>query len=409
MTTSLKTSLDSRLPGKITRAGCIFVCLAAFSTPLSTSLMGLFTALFVLSWFFSGTFLSLARTIRSVPATGISLLLFILLAVAISYSPDNLEKGLYVLKKYRELILLPIVVALLSSSKKYSKYAEQAFILGCVVLMCISYGMKAGIIPSAGKFGYSVVYHITHSLFMAILSFWMLHKSFASKQYRLLWIVLFLAAVINMFYIAPGRTGMFVFSVLMALFILQKFKLRNCIVAAIIVIGLFTAIYQSSDNFSRRTEAALSEIKNYQRGSSITSIGMRFDWWLTSIELIKKKPLTGHGTGSYEMVHKEQTKSTRIKQTNNPHNEYLFITVQTGLVGITLLLGLFACQFFRSMTLEDSERHILQGVIVAMMSGCLMNSFLLDSQPGHFFMFMSGALLASAHHSLPTRLSLKHR
>jgi O-antigen ligase len=37
----------------------------------------------------------------------------------------------------------------------------------------------------------------------------------------------------------------------------------------------------------------------------------------------------------------------------------------------------------------------MEGVVVAFFSGCLMNSFLFDSLQGHFWLFLSAALLSS--------------
>jgi hypothetical protein len=48
--------------------------------------------------------------------------------------------------------------------------------------------------------------------------------------------------------------------------------------------------------------------------------------------------------------------------------------------------------------LQAKDKYLVQGVILAMMTGCIMNSFLFDSHQGHFFAFLSGIFFASAPH-----------
>jgi O-antigen ligase len=249
--------------------------------------------------------------------------------------------------------------------------------------------MYFSIVPVA-KYGYSVIYHITHSYFMAILAFWSLHKAIDSLQYRYFWIIVFLLCVINLFYIAPGRTGMLVFFFLMLLFLVQRLSLLQQMIGVLILTLLLTVTFLTSDNFSSRTSEAWQEVREYQYGAARTSMGMRFDWWINSIGMIKEKPLFGYGTGSFFSEHDKWIEGTKIQPTDNPHNEYLFIGVQLGLFGLLLFVVLFAAQIVYSFKLERPDRLFTQGVVVAMAVGCIMNSFLFDSHQGHFWAFLIG-------------------
>ena len=216
--------------------GCYALCFACFCTPLSTSLTGVFSAFAVLCWVLSGRFLSIFDELRNFPAALVALLFFTYMCLAISYSPAGLFESLNILKKYRELFLLPICLSLFSLSPRCRELGEYAFFAGCIVLMVVSYGMSLGIVPEQ-RYGHSLVFHITHNFFMAVLSFWSLHYAFNSLRYRWLWVTVFLLCTINIFYIAPGRTGMLVFSFLMILFIFQRLSLRGCLA------GLLLCLY----------------------------------------------------------------------------------------------------------------------------------------------------------------------
>jgi O-antigen ligase len=131
-------------------------------------------------------------------------------------------------------------------------------------------------------------------------------------------------------------------------------------------------------------------VQEYQYGAARTSMGMRFDWWINSVGMIKERPIFGYGTGSFLKEHDKWIEGTKIQPTDNPHNEYLFIGVQLGLLGLLLFLLLFTAQIIYSYKLEKPDRLFVQGVVIAMAVGCIMNSFLFDSHQGHFWAFLVG-------------------
>ncbi len=365
-------------------------CAAAtcFVIPFASSLLSLFSILTILFWLLSGGFTKIPAVTKQNPVALTSLLLFILFLLGIVYSSSDIGYSLEILKKYREIIYIPILLSLFSGTGKAINRCEYSFIAGCIFLLIISYLMYFSIIPSE-KYGNSTVYHITHSYFMAILAFFSLHKAISNKKYRILWLPLFTAATVNIFYVAPGRTGMLIFLVLMVLFFIQRLKFTYMVLCVTAFTLAVTGIFFTSENFASRSKDAYQDIITYEYGSATTSQGMRLDWWITGLKLIKEKPVLGHGTGSYKKEHARKIEGTQIKRTDNPHNEYLFITVQLGVVGLLLYLSIFVAQFLYSLQNTIPERYLHQGVIVAMMTGCLMNSFLFDSHQGHFWAFLT--------------------
>lgn len=379
---------------RLRSVGTVSLCLACFFTPLSTSLLGLFSILAAAAWILSGGLFDLPRLFRANPSCLVALLLFCLMAAAITYSPVAPIDGLATLRKYRELLLMPVVYSLLSLGSTQRHRAQLSFLAGCIILMAISYFSYFDLLDTK-RYGYSLVYHIVHSFFMAVLAYWALHKSAAPGWRKYVWLIVCAAAVINLLYIAPGRTGMFVFCCLILLYLYQRLSLVKWALAIVLFTALLVTAYQTSDNFSGRVNEAVSEISNYKPGQSRTSIGQRFDWWTVSVRLMQEKPLFGYGTGSYESVHRKAIKNSRIAPTDNPHNEYLFIGVQFGAVGLVLFFLVIILQIQEAKGLGKKDRQLLHGVLLALLAGSIMNSLLFDSQQGHFYLFMSAALLAA--------------
>lgn len=376
-------------------AGMIFLVTCCFFIPLSSSIMGATAILASLCWVVSGKVASFPRLMLSNVQVLLAVTLFILLLAGVWYSPATVSAGLATLKKYRELLFFAVAFSMVTGNDRVAQLAENSFIAGCTVLLALSCLMYFSIIPME-KYGYSTVYHITHSFFMAILAFWCLQRVFDAKQLRYMWLLLFGCATVNLFYIAPGRTGMLVYVALILLTIFQRLPLRRSLGATGVAFLLVAITFTTSTNFSSRVQEAVNEIQNYQATSSRSSLGMRFDWWQNSIELIRLKPVFGHGTGSFEMAQRELIKDSKTQTTDNPHNEYLLLGVQTGLLGLGVFLALLAVQFFSTLTTLPPRKYLLQGVIVAMACGCLMNSFLYDSHQGHFYAIISAILAAPA-------------
>ena len=279
---------------------------------------------------------------------------------------------------------------------KASHQAENAFLAGSTVLLLISYGMAFSLIPSA-KYGNSLLFHITHSFFMAVLAFWALQRALDSRQDAVLLAPAFCCwQRINIIFITPGRTGMLSYAVLMLLALMQRLSLKGRLVGCLLFFLLIPAGFFASANISSRVQQALQDIIHYEPGVSRSSLGMRLDWWGSSLRLIGEKPAFGHGTGSFAGKQRELIKGTKTKPTDNPHNEYLFIGVQLGIPGMAMFVLLLLSQWFCAARLEQQKKFLMQAVVLTMATGCMMNSFLFDSHQGHFYAFISALFFASS-------------
>lgn len=376
------------------RFGFVSCAICCFFIPLSSSIMGGAALVCFLCWLLSGGLTSLARAKIIFWPLFFAITLTLLLLISLSYTVAPLADALAVLKKYRELLFLPAMALLLARNHRAAAISRLSFLLGCITLLGLSYAMYFGLIESH-KYGFSTVYHITHSFFIAILAFWCLQKILAKKHLFVL-IPLFLAAILNLYCIAPGRTGMLIFMVLALLSIWQHFGWEDCCLAIALGFLAIYGTYLASSNFSERFDAAISEVRTYDAQASRTSLGMRFDWWSNSLNLIAEKPIIGHGVGSFATAQQDLIANTRVKPSDNPHNEYLLLAVQAGLIGFFLFIGLLGALFFKKKGLKKEQSYLLQGIVVAMATGCVMNSFLLDSHQGHFFAIISATLLAEA-------------
>ncbi|NDD16658.1 MAG: O-antigen ligase domain-containing protein, partial [Chitinophagia bacterium] len=139
---------------------------------------------------------------------------------------------------------------------------------------------------------------------------------------------------------------------------------------------------------------------SHQAEKSQTSGGIRLEMYKDSLAMIKKSPFLGYGTGAYrtEFVKLTSSKDTLLKDTANPHNQYLLTLFELGLVGFFALIYMFFSHWKCSYKLIHSNEMLslsMRGLVISMMIGSLFNSLLLDATEGRFYCLFAGLLLSA--------------
>lgn len=103
--------------------------------------------------------------------------------------------------------------------------------------------------------------------------------------------------------------------------------------------------------------------------------------WLDSIEMIKEKPMTGFGPGSYRYAFPEYRKgytSNRVV-TGHPHNEYLEVASEYGLIGFGLLAVAWGYGLIRLLVFSlktKNQHHAFMAIaFLGTAAGTLLHSF----------------------------------
>src|SRR5262249_48897360 len=145
-------------------------------------------------------------------------------------------------------------------------------------------------------------------------------------------------------YIATARTAMTVFTVLLLLFGMWHFGWKG-IVGSLMALALIGSLLWSSSDYFR--SQILGTVEGAQRiGTDYISVstGLRLEIWSKSAELIMRAPLIGHGTGAIPHsfgVGAQEPSATGPAAAFNPHNEIFRIGIQTGLLGIAVLIAMW--------------------------------------------------------------------
>lgn len=357
---------------------------------LPTAILSTWMALFLVCWLGSGNLRSKIARIATHPVALSALVLVGLFLLGLLYTSASTEHALKIFGKYSRLLLIPLLLSVFYEAQ-WRDRAYRWLIGTMVAVMLLSYAQLLGIIPLGppGQQYALVKGTIAHGFFMAMLVYLMASHFIHQPRLRWVWGVLIVLGTINVLFINAGRTGYMIFIGLMILFTYQQWRWRGLIASALGAVLIAVIGFNASPIFTQRVLEVNTQIQQYIRGDSqLTSVGARLEFYQHSLDLIAAHPLIGGGTGSFVPEYARLVTQKGIHPSTNPHNEYLVITVELGLIGLATLLMLWFQQWRYSLYLEWPYRHAAQGLVVAMAIGCLFNSFLLNFSEKWFYIYL---------------------
>lgn len=374
------------------------------SVPISVALDNVLLLAVLVLWLVGANFRQKFEIIRTNPVALASLALILLLATGMLYGHASLHDAVGTLGKYVDLLFVPIFVTLFRDEKA-RRHALVAFMLSMLLTLLLSYMLRFGMIHENAMVRgfaenpYVFKLHITQNFFMSftslILAVWSFHEKNPGK--RILWGVLSLLALINVLFMVQGRIGYIVLALLLLYLFIRKLGKQGLLIGIAATALLGSMAYYGSGEFHERIDVAVHEFVNWHPGQAAkasSSIGERMEFYTNTLKIIREHPFFGVGTGGFDQAYATQVAHTGMLPTHNPHNEFLLIMAQTGLPGLVLLLLLFLIEWREASGLPVQENYLARGLVLAMISGCLFNSFLLDHAEGLFFSWMTGVLFS---------------
>ena len=396
--------------------------LALAAVPISTAGVNLASALLLLFAACSPEAWRGLRKIRTTPTSIAAIVLFAVLALSLLYTTAGMNEAVNFLLKYRKLLMFPVLFLVLrgEGSAKWGCAAIWALFAALTLSMLLTYTNAFGwtslgpMHDTQGPMSKPWVFkdHISGGLMMAFL-IWLsvaLGQSMTKPASRPIWRWLLylnaLLALVNVLFVLQGRTGQVVALLYVAVFVVwQLLHLRSaragrirlvatlaCVVACV---GLAYFAFTSKES---RLADTTQEITRYEDSNQVTSAGVRLEFYRRSVDLFAHRPVAGYGVGSvlpeFERLAKNQT-GGRAVMAGNPHNEFLLMGVQLGVIGIALFLWLLVALYRECRHVDPLARNVIYGYLLAFFAGCFANSLLLNFTEGSLFVLLSGILLYS--------------
>ena len=402
---SLPSPRYPSLAAGATCAGRWIVIALGFSIPISVALDNVLLAATALMWLAAGDLRAKLGIIRNNPVALAACVLFGLFTLGLAWGTRTPGDGLRYLGKYADLLFVPLFMVFFADAKTRERalYAFALAALASVIASHLAYFnllTDNPLLPRRPDYPVGFKFSLTHNLIVAFAAF--LFALFAREETarKRRWCLGALAAFAahNVVFMVLGRTGYLVLALLFVYFFVVTCGRRGLPLIAVIVATTMAAAYVTSSTFRSRADVTASQLRQWQPGTpSADSVGMRLEFYSMSLGIIRENPLLGTGTGSFPTVYASAAAQRNMAGTDNPHNEYLLITVQLGLTGLACLLYLFFRQWQFAGRLEQTlYRDLARGLVLTFAVGCLFNSLLVDHTEGLLFAWLSALVFAAS-------------
>jgi O-antigen ligase len=340
------------------------------------------------------------------PLGAATLLLMLVIAAGVPFSAAGAVEGAKTLWGWRKLLLVPVGLALFETSRA-KVFLLRAFVGASLLMTMLSYAAYfTGTVVLAHDPAPGIVArnHATQGAVFCLGAFGSavlaIYGLGLSRTWRLVHGIGAAFIVSNVMVVTTGRTGYLALLVcaiaLAAGWALQRgLRVRTAIVAAFAASALLLAGLLTVPASRQGIERAVSEMQTYQHETQITSMGIRVVFWRNTLPLLREHPVLGWGTGSFETAYRTRLQGVTgvaATVTRDPHNQYLSILTEHGLVGFTVFLAFIGSAFWQRPSAAFAVLGL--GALAAWSATSMANSHFATFAEGVLLYTWMGALLA---------------
>ena len=336
------------------------------------------------------------------PMVVMALVLYAMVGLGILYSVVPFSEGLDAWGSWRKYLLLPFVVALFDETIWKQRFA--VFFIGLMTLaaiLSISGYLLDFTVYRKFPVGVIIDNHATQGIFFSAAVFTcMVLIKFSSKitipSKWIFWVAAGILAI-SILFVTPGRSGYLAFMVYGILMVFFNTKGFIRITLTLIVPFVVLTTLMMSPVANDRIKSGFSEMQTYEEDAKITSMGVRIIFWKNTLTLLRKMehPIFGYGTNGFKAAYSPQVEGQTGWQgqpTDDPHNQFLKIWVENGLVGLFAFL-LFIATFFRQ-NVPQPYYHLGIGVVLAWCATSMFSGHFTTFHDGRFILVWTGVMLA---------------
>lgn len=228
----------------------------------------------------------------------------------------------------------------------------------------------------------------------------------SERWVRWAWGVTSCLAASNVLLMVQGRTGYVVLAGLAMVAFHTYLGWRGMLTAVIALSVILSTAYHVSTAFHDRIDLVVTGVTQWNpQMATYDGVTERMEFFYHTFEIIQDHPLVGVGTGGFAKAYAVRVHDLGLPVPAHPHNQYLLVMVQVGVVGISLLLWLFAQQWRSTFLAGDAAYGLLaRGVVVTIAIGCLFQPALVDHTEKLFYCLFSGLLFSGTSPQLDARI-----
>lgn len=346
-----------------------------------------------------------AALLWRVPVLWVLLALFAAVLLGALYSPASWDEIKLHWLKYLRFIYPVFILLLIASDRRLQKVALMSFVAAMAFIVVSTWlnvwfvlPWSASKIPGWGRNHFVIGDHITQNVMVAFFVVICLQKARErwATNIGMLWASAAVLGAISITHLSFGRTGVLVLIAGICCWLPTCFSGRKLLAAFSVLAILFAGGIWSSSAMTARIDKAKNEVVAHEENKT-SSIGHRLYNQKTTIRMIADAPLIGHGTGSYhsEICAYLADPAQCGIYAWHPHNQFLLIGAEHGLLGLALYAALFVAMFIAAKKSGNSEaRGLLFALTAILLVDSLINSPFFSSRESQFFSYMIALMLA---------------
>ncbi len=383
-------------------ASRVSAIVAVAAVPWSTALVSVACGVLVIALVASGCAHRVLRDALSQPLGVALVAFFAVLAVGMLYSEVPWPERASSLWSWRKPAYALILLGLFAAPVWKGRFVGTLIAVAAASVVASFAAWALGIAPKIPtEPGVLLQNHSMQGMFFALAMLCCVVAAFMAHTPRLRWGLLALAGLmaLNVVFISPGRSGYLALAAMLAVVGVRLLGWRRL---PVVVVGLVAAsafAYLASPTVRERIALGIAEVETHRETETLTSMGFRMNAWENTLALIRERPVFGYGTGSFGAVYSERVRQRyddwRGDPGTDPHNQYLMILTENGLVGLAAFLAVIVLAFRASIRSPDGYRWIALGALLAWSLTSLFNSHFRTFPEGHLIALLLGVTLAA--------------
>ncbi|MBL6657338.1 MAG: O-antigen ligase family protein [Flavobacteriales bacterium] len=356
--------------------GILLISLAFF-LPISIFVTDVLVFSIAIFWLVDGSISMKWKKIKGSKWMLSLLLLFAVYLLGMLWGTNHLN-GSWILQKSAILLLLPILYSF-DFSDKQIKNSLYAFVLSMTLSSVIALLINLKWIKRLFK--YSDIFaknwsnsvfipYTDHNVFLAFTILLCLIYGlylFKNKRQSIPLLIVVVVCMISLF-TEKGRAGQIAFLLGTTMFLIFTFWNKKMWLAFsfISLISIVVLSYNFSSTFNERIHSSLNQTQQLDEENK-NSLNTRYFLTKYTIDKLKERPVLGFGTGSFvqefSSINEHATKILDGNKHRTPHNNYLFVWFELGLIGLLTFISIFYFQIKEIYKQPNGKFRIIMPVM----------------------------------------------
>lgn len=286
---------------------------------------------------------------------------FFILAISLFYT-DDLSAGFDLLIRSLSLLFFPVIFLFVKEDASTVKKLFDFLLVGLVISFLVNFSIAvAGSLEDLDKIDYSNFYAFTDSMGNGLDNFiGAQFSSLVNSSYLSLYILLVLSYYLKnrvesalrltillvlfiYLFLLASKAAYLILAIMAILFVIKiQDKNQQYMATVILILGLivFLSNPRIFDFYQR-----MKDYDQTEQYSEVASERSRLQAWNASMQLIEDHPIFGYGLGDANSMLIEKYKELGYKRNEmgkyNAHNQFLQTMLQTGILGLGVLITIF--------------------------------------------------------------------